>query len=153
MATGVFGLKADGVANKDLLTNHPPAAVGEEIQARHFPAGSGDPIYVVAKAAAAEQVKTVLSGGPGIADVATPVVKDGDAFILGTLKDAPNSQAAMDTVERARTAVHKIEGADARLGGNTAVTLDMQQSATHDSKVIMPVVLIVVFLILALLLR
>jgi putative drug exporter of the RND superfamily len=153
MAVGVLGLKADGIPSKDQFTNKPQAVVGEEIQSRHFPAGSGDPIYVVAKAASAEQVKTALSGVPGVADVTTPTIKDGESFVLGTLKDAPNSKAAMHTVEQARTAVHKIEGADARLGGGTAITLDMQQSAARDSKVIIPVVLIVVFLILALLLR
>jgi RND superfamily putative drug exporter len=153
MAMGVIGLKADGLSSKDQFTNKPQMAVGEEIQSRHFPAGSGDPIYVVAKAASAEQVKTVLSGVPGVADVTTPMIKDGEAFIPGTLKDAPSSKAAMHTVEQARTAVHKIEGADARVGGSTAVILDMQQAAARDSKVIIPVVLVMVFLILALLLR
>jgi putative drug exporter of the RND superfamily len=153
MAIGVIGLKADGIPSKGQFTNKPQAVVGEEIQSRHFPAGSGDPVYVVAKAASAEQVKTVLSGVPGIADVWTPMIKDGEAMMLGELKDGPGSNAAMRTVERARTAVHKIEGADARLGGSTAISLDIQQSAARDSKVIIPVVLIMVFLILALLLR
>jgi RND superfamily putative drug exporter len=153
MAIGVIGLKADGISSKDQFTNKPETVVGEEIQTRHFPAGSGDPIYVVAKAASAEQVKTVLSSVPGVADVATPVIKDGDAFVLATLRDAPSSNEAMRTVERARAAVHKIEGADARVGGSTAITLDIQQSAARDSKVIIPIVLITVFLILALLLR
>lgn len=153
MAIGVTGLKADGLPSKSQFTNKPQAVVGEEIQSRHFPAGSGDPIYVVAKATSAEQVKTVLSGVPGIADVAAPMTKDGEAFVLGTLKDSPGSKAALRTVEQARTAVHKIEGADARLGGSTAISLDTQQSAARDSKVIIPVVLIMVFLILTLLLR
>jgi len=95
----------------------------------------------------------VLSGVPGVARVATPMIKDGSAFVLGTLDDAPGSKAAMRTIERARTAVHQIEGANARLGGSTAITLDIQQSSARDSKVIIPIVLVVVFLILALLLR
>ncbi|MGW7366057.1 MMPL family transporter [Streptomyces sp. NPDC054841] len=153
MALGVFGLKADGLANKDQFTNKPQMAVGEEIQSRHFPAGSGDPVYVVAKAASAEQVKTALSGVPGVAAVSPPVVKNGEAIVLGELKDDPSSTAAMRTVERARTAVHTIEGADAQVGGNTAIVLDTQEAAARDSKVIIPIVLIVVFLILTLLLR
>ncbi|MFG2558841.1 MMPL family transporter [Streptomyces sp. NPDC048496] len=153
MAIGVFGLKADGLSAKDQFTNKPQMAVGEEIQSRHFPAGSGDPIYVVAKAASAEQVKTALSGVPGVADVSTPMTKDGEAIMLGELKDDPSSTAAMRTVKQVRTAVHKIEGADARVGGNTAITLDTQEAAARDSKVIIPIVLVVVFLILTLLLR
>ncbi|MGW1547777.1 MMPL family transporter [Streptomyces sp. NPDC002346] len=153
MAIGVFGLKADGLSNKDQFTNKPQMAVGEEIQSRHFPAGSGDPIYVVAEAASAEQVKTVLSGVPGVADVSTPMIKDGEAIMLGELKDAPSSTAAMRTVEQARTAVHRIEGADAQVGGNAAIVLDTQEAAARDSKVIIPIVLVMVFVILALLLR
>jgi RND superfamily putative drug exporter len=153
MAVGVFGLKADGLSNKDQFTTEPQMAVGEEIQARHFPAGSGDPIYVVARAASAEQVRTALSGVPGVAEVSTPMVKDGEAVMLGELEDSPSSTAAMRTVERARTAVHQIEGADAQVGGNTAIILDTQEAAARDSKVIIPIVLVMVFLILALLLR
>jgi RND superfamily putative drug exporter len=153
MALGVFGLKADGLSNKDQFTHKPQMVVGEEIQSRHFPAGSGDPVYVVARAASAEQVKTALSGVPGVAEVSTPMVRDGEAIMLGELKDDPSSTAAMHTVEQARTAVHRIEGADAQVGGNTAIILDTQEAAARDSRVIIPIVLIVVFLVLALLLR
>ncbi|OIK00995.1 MMPL family transporter [Streptomyces colonosanans] len=153
MAIGVFGLKADGLSNKDQFTDKPQMAVGEEIQSQHFPAGAGDPLYVVTKAASAERVKTALSGVPGVADVSTPVIKDGEAIMLGELKDDPSSTAAMHTVAQARTAVHEIEGADAQVGGNTAINVDTQDAATRDSKVIIPFVLAVVFLILALLLR
>ncbi|MGW0771735.1 MMPL family transporter [Streptomyces sp. NPDC002676] len=153
MAMGVFGLKADGLSNKDQFTNKPQMAVGEEIQSKHFPAGSGDPVYVVAKAASAEQVKTALSGVPGIAAVSPPVVKAGEVIMLGELKEDPSSKAATRTVEQARTAVHRIKGADAQVGGNTAIVLDAQNAASHDDKVIIPIVLVVVLLILGLLLR
>ncbi|MBG0566639.1 MMPL family transporter [Actinoplanes aureus] len=153
MAIGVVGLQADGLSAKDQFTNKPQGVVAEEIQSSHFPAGSGDPIYVVAGAASAEQVRIALSGVPGIAAVSTPVIKDAEAIMFGELKDAPSSSAAMRTVERARTAVHEIESADAQVGGTTAIMLDTQQAATRDSTVIIPIVLVVVFLILALLLR
>jgi RND superfamily putative drug exporter len=153
MAIGVLGLKADGLSNKDQFTGRPQMAVGEEIQSRHFPAGSGDPIYVVADAASAEQVKTALSGVPGVADVSTPTIKDGEAIMLAELTDTPGSTAAIRTVEQARIAVHQIESADAQVGGNTAILLDTQEAAARDSTVIIPIVLVVVFLILALLLR
>jgi RND superfamily putative drug exporter len=153
MAIGVLGLKADGLSSKDQFTNKPQMVVGEEIQSRHFPAGSGDPIYVVAKAASAEQVTTALSGVPGVAGVAPPVIKNGDTLILATLENPPGSTAAMRSVERVRSAVHKIEGAEAQVGGNTAIMLDARDAAARDSKVVIPIVLVVVFLILALLLR
>ncbi|MFJ3520714.1 MULTISPECIES: MMPL family transporter [unclassified Streptomyces] len=153
MAIGMLGLKADGLSNKDQFTGTPPMAVGEKIQSEHFPAGSGDPVVVVARAASAEQVRTALSGVPGVVGVGAPVVKDGEAIMLGELKDDPSSKASIRTVEKARTAVHAVEGADAQVGGSTAIMLDTQEAAARDSKVIIPIVLVVVLLILALLLR
>ncbi|POX51997.1 hypothetical protein C3489_18780 [Streptomyces sp. Ru71] len=153
MAVAVVGLKADGLSSKDQFTDKPQMAVGEEIQARHFPAGSGDPVYVVTKAASAGEVKTALAGVPGVADVSPPVVKGADALLAGELKDAPSSAAALDTVKQVRDVVHRIEAADAQVGGNAAITLDTRDAAGRDSKVIIPIVLAVVFLILALLLR
>lgn len=73
--------------------------------------------------------------------------------MLGELKDDPSSTTAMNTVEKARTAVHAIDGADAQVGGSSAVMLDTQTAAARDSKVIIPIVLVVVLLILMLLLR
>lgn len=154
MALGAFGLKADGLANKDQFTTKPQMAVGEEIRAEHFPAGSGDPVYVVTKGDAAEQVKAALAGVPGIARVAAaPVAKGGEVVLLGELKDEPSSKAAMGTVERARKAVHAVEGADAQVGGSTAIMVDTEDAAARDSKVIIPIVLLVVLFILAVLLR
>ncbi|MEU0528416.1 MMPL family transporter [Streptomyces niveus] len=153
MAIGAFGLKSDGLSNKDQFTNKPQMVVGEEIKNEHFPAGAGDPVYVVAKASSAEQVSAALADVPGVAGVSEPVVKGDEAMILGELEDSPTGTSAMNTVERARTAVHAVDGADAQVGGNTAIMLDTREAAAHDSKLIIPIVLVVVFLILALLLR
>ncbi|MFD6886869.1 MMPL family transporter [Streptomyces sp. NPDC059957] len=153
MALGILGLKADGIANKDQFTNTPQMAVGEQIRSEHFPAGSGDPIFVVGNAVSGEEMRTALLAVPGIASVSPPTVMDGDAILLGELKDDPSSTAAMTTVSKARTAVHAIERADAQVGGSSAVMLDTQTAAARDSKVIIPIVLVVVLLILMLLLR
>lgn len=89
MAIGMTELKADGIPSKGQFTSEPQAVVGEEIQSRHFPAGSGDPIYVVAKAATAEQVRTVLSGIPGIADVAAPMARMVTSSFSGRSRTRP----------------------------------------------------------------
>ncbi|MFI2762726.1 MMPL family transporter [Streptomyces echinatus] len=153
MALGTLGLDASGLSNKDQFTGKPQMAVGEEIRAAHFPAGSGDPVYVVAKAGAADRVRSALAGVSGIGAVADPVVRGDEAVLLAQLKDEPSSEAAMRTVDRARIAVHRIEGADAQVGGSTAIMVDTENAASRDSKVIIPIVLLVVLLILTLLLR
>ncbi|SDE32795.1 MMPL family transporter [Glycomyces harbinensis] len=150
MALGLIGLKADGLANRDQFTDEPQMAVGQDIQAEHFPAGAGDPLYVIAEADAAQEVRADLADVDGVAEVSEPVVVDGDALMFAELDDPPSSKAAMGTVEAAREAVH---GDGALIGGNTAIMVDTRDAATRDSQVIIPIVLVMVFLILALLLR
>ena len=60
---------------------------------------------------------------------------------------------AYATVSRLREAVHGVAGADARVGGASAATLDVQNASVHDRNLIIPIVLLVIFLVLALLLR
>jgi MMPL family len=50
-------------------------------------------------------------------------------------------------------AVHAVPGANALVGGTTAINLDVQRANAHDRDVIIPLILVVVFVILALLLR
>ncbi len=74
-----------------------------------------------------------------------PPVTDGDlVYLQGTLASQPDSQAAFTTVDRVRAAVHQIPGADAKVGGGTAVTMDVENYAARDRNVIIPLVLLVV---------
>ncbi len=50
-------------------------------------------------------------------------------------------------------AVRAVPGAGAKVGGGTAVTMDVEHYATRDRNPIIPLVLVVVLIILALLLR
>ncbi|WP_112135651.1 MMPL family transporter [Glycomyces dulcitolivorans] len=149
MAIGVLELKADGLAARDQFTSEPQSVTGEAVLAEHFPAGTGDPVYVITAVADAADVSALLADVDGIAGTAEPVVAGSEALILAELEDSPTSEAALATVERAREAV----GGDALVGGSTAVLLDTQEAAARDSTVIIPIVLATVFLILALLLR
>jgi len=49
--------------------------------------------------------------------------------------------------------VHAVPGADAKVGGITAINLDVARASAHDRNLIIPIILVVVFVILALLLR
>ncbi|HCT78111.1 MAG TPA: hypothetical protein DGT23_16340, partial [Micromonosporaceae bacterium] len=51
------------------------------------------------------------------------------------------------------TNVHAIDGADAKVGGFTAINHDVQTTSQRDRKLIIPLVLTVIFLILMVLLR
>ncbi|KAA0024934.1 MMPL family transporter [Antrihabitans cavernicola] len=78
---------------------------------------------------------------------------DGRTVVNANLVDSYDSPAAIDTVKRLRSALHAIPNADVMIGGSTASTLDVQQAAVHDRNLIIPIVLAVIFVVLALLLR
>ncbi|GAB2575260.1 putative membrane protein ActII-3 [Paractinoplanes abujensis] len=153
MALGLLQSNAVGLTSAEQFTTEQPSTVAEEALARHFPAGGGQPVSVVANASSAEQVSRELAAVPGISEVAQPVQKGGLALIDGTLADPPDSAAAQRTVEQARKTLHAIPGADAKVGGYTAVVVDINDANRHDNRLIIPLVLLVVLVILGLLLR
>ncbi|WP_067457368.1 MMPL family transporter [Actinomadura macra] len=159
LAFGLFGLKTGSLQNKDAFSaGKPDSVTGEAALVQHFPAGSGSPVQVVAKAGTQDAVSAALAKVPDITDVklagnrpGQPV--DGLVYLEGTLTAAPDGQRGFTAIERAREAVHAVPGADAEVGGGSAVTLDISDASHRDQNVVIPIVLVVVFLILAVLLR
>ncbi|MFE6993119.1 MMPL family transporter, partial [Streptomyces pharetrae] len=82
-----------------------------------------------------------------------PLVVGGRVRVDVTLRAAADSDAAKDTVARLRTALHAVPCADAKVGGYTAQQYDTLRTAERDRGLIVPVVLAIIFVILALLLR
>jgi RND superfamily putative drug exporter len=154
MVLGVTQLHANGLGVQDSFTKTMPSATGQNALNRHFPAGQdGQPAVVIGNAASASQLQQAVAGTSGILKVSPPVVRDGLVSLEGTLRAQPDSAAAKATVTRLRTAVHSVNGADAKVGGQTALTVDMGNANSHDNRLIIPIVLVVVLLILSLLLR
>jgi RND superfamily putative drug exporter len=119
-----------------------------------FPAGSGSPSIIITKPERANTVADVARTVPGVSSVEVkPKVVDGVQMVDATLADDPSSKAAQATVERLRTAVRAVPGADAQVGGSSAAWLDIHTTSVRDLQVIIPVVLIVILLVLSLLLR
>src|SRR6266542_1303392 len=152
MALGLTGLKASGLQNRDAFRTKPEAVAGEQALGRHFAAGAGDPVQVVGNADATQQLRAALTGTAGVSAVTRPVVKDGYAYLEGTLRSSSDSQASYDTIDRLRARVHAIPGADGKVGGGSAVNLDILRASRHDRNRVVPLVLVVLG-ILALVLR
>jgi RND superfamily putative drug exporter len=153
MTAGVAGLHAHGLTNAQSFRGHPDSVAGQTVLDQHFPGGAGQPVEVFGNPASGPQVAAALRSVDGLTAVKRPVILAGHAYVEATLTSAPDSQAAYDTIDRARTAVHAVPGADAIVGGNTAVNLDVQRATAHDRNLIIPIILAVVFVILMLLLR
>lgn len=157
-------LKSQGVPLDEIFVNDAPSVSAQATLGKHFPGGSGNPAVVVADAPRADEVTAAAEGTRGVASAAPvaasgrpgggpPVVVDGRVRIDATLKDAADSDAAKATVQRLRTAVHAVPGAQALVGGYTAQQYDTQQTAARDRGIIVPVVLVIILVILMGLLR
>jgi putative drug exporter of the RND superfamily len=153
LAIGLTGLKANGLTNAQAFRGHPDSVIGETVVAEHFPAGAGVPVIVIGNQNAAAQLRSAVAATPGIAAVTPPVTRAGYAYLQGTLTAPPDSQAAYNTIDRVRSAVHAVPGANALVGGATAINLDVKRASAHDRVLIIPLILVVVFVILVLLLR
>lgn len=139
------------------LRSNPEAVTGQELVGAHFPAGASAPASVIVGSEqdvagvrrAVEQageevaigVQRVETGGP-----------DGRAQISVVLADDPFSEAAVAAIPRLREAV-QAEVPGALVGGQTAQSYDLRQSAERDNLVIPPLTLLVVLVVLIALLR
>jgi RND superfamily putative drug exporter len=153
LSLGLGSLKADGLSNAGQFVDKPDSVVGEQVVARHFPAGSGSPTVVIAKAGASGPLADAIGRTPGVAEVGKPATAAGLVQYELTLRDGADGKAAEHTVDALRAAVHAVPNADAKVGGSTATSLDINRAASHDNRLIIPIVLAVVFFILVLLLR
>jgi len=152
-SAGLIGFKIGTLTTAQSFRGTPASVTAQNVLAKYFPAGSGEPVQVISTAASAGTVRTALADTPGIASVTPPVTKDGLSFLQATMTPAPDSPAAYALVDKIRATVHAIPGADAKVGGGTAINKDVEAAAAHDRDVEIPLILGVVLLILGLLLR
>ncbi len=152
-------LKADGVSQTDTFLKTTESVTGQKVLARHFPAGSGSPIQVITPEDKADAVLSRLSSEPGVKDPyagaapgAPARVVDGRVLVQATLTDPADSPTATRVVERLRTDLDAV-GPEVLVGGETAAQLDVRAATDRDLRVIIPAILLVIFLVLALLLR
>jgi RND superfamily putative drug exporter len=161
-----FTLKADGLANTEAFTKRTDSVIGLEKLGEHFPSGEGSPVEIVVKQNDVARATTALLtvdnvafvepvvAGQKIPGAPTPPIKivDGQVLLNATLKVAPDSVEARNTIPLIRDAVHAIDK-DILVGGGTAVQFDTDVASRHDNRVIIPIVLIIIGIILGLLLR
>jgi len=152
-ALGLVGFRFGPLTVAQSFRGTQPSITAQNVLAEHFPAGSGEPVDVIASAGSAGQVRTALAATDGVASVTPPVIKDGRAFLQATTTMPPDSQAAYTLVDKVRTTVHAIGGAEAKVGGGTAINQDVESAAAHDRDLLIPLILGVVLVILGLLLR
>jgi RND superfamily putative drug exporter len=152
-ALGLFRLDTAGLATEDSYTKDFPSITGQQLLAEHGLADASNTVMVVTNPDQSDAVREAMSGIDGVGEPTQPVTKDGVAFVQATVEGDVASPAAFNRVQTVRDKVHSIDGADALVGGWSAIYLDTKEASSRDNVVIIPTVLLMVFLILMLLLR
>ncbi|WP_045878105.1 MMPL family transporter [Pseudofrankia sp. DC12] len=78
---------------------------------------------------------------------------DGRIVIDAAITDRYDTKQAETTVMNIRAAAHAVPGAEALVGGSTAVNHDVNAASRHDRDLVIPIVLLVILIVLGLLLR
>lgn len=152
LTLGLIGIDTN-LAQQDQFRTQPEAIVGQALLAESFPAGTGQPTTVIANKSQQQAMVEKIRGVEGVVDVRPAGETERLIAFDVTLAAAPASDAAFATIDRLRTAVRDVAGADARVGGPDAVNLDVSRANSRDRAVVIPLVLLVVLVILAVLLR
>lgn len=136
---------------------------GQTIIEEHFPAGASAPAQVIVPTAGPEgqarlqRVRAAVANAPGVAkgpQAIGPVTSaHGLSLFTVTLAAAPSTNEAFQLIGPLREVAKQAGGQGTLIGGPTAEERDLRIASSRDNKVVIPMVLAVVFAILALLLR
>jgi RND superfamily putative drug exporter len=127
---------------------------GNEVLERHFPAGLGSPLTAVVDAEAAPAVVRGMERLSSVQLVLpAPIPTDAaKAVVLLVLHGDPYDSEAEAAVKEIRERLHAV-APGGLLGGIPAENLDVEQTNARDTKLIVPLALLVVGLILVAVLR
>ncbi len=143
-----------GLTNGNSFRGEVEAVKGNDLLAGHFPAGANVPSTVIVPGGADVQAVTAaLKADPAVADVGRPQQGPPGTQLTLQLKADPYSTEAFDQIPKLRAVAKRAGGEQVLIGGPTAESYDYRTSAARDNRVIIPIALVVVFLILAFLLR
>ncbi|HET7326302.1 MAG TPA: MMPL family transporter [Nocardioidaceae bacterium] len=155
--------KDDGVPQSEVFLTDVGSVLGQEAISRHFEVSSGNSAVVIGPATELQDMLETISSTEGVASAmpvteppgrpdAEPRVVAGRVEIEAQLSAQPYSEAAQQTVRELRERLDAVS-ANALVGGQTAIQVDTLVTTTHDRNRIIPAILLVVFVVLAVLLR
>ncbi|HWT24990.1 MAG TPA: MMPL family transporter [Solirubrobacteraceae bacterium] len=159
LLAGALGLLTmdTGLTQTEGFRDEVESIEGQALLARSFPAGaSAATEIVVPRGGDVGAVSRAVAGTEGVAQV-TPArgVEPGPQGTLleAVLEPDPYSTVAYDLIPSIRAAAKEAGGPGVLVGGPSAIEYDVRQAAARDTRVIIPMCLVVVLVILVALLR
>jgi RND superfamily putative drug exporter len=157
LAVGVLGVVTidTGLTQADAYRETVESLEGQEILAKSFPAGaSAATEVIVPRGGDVDAVAQALGEAEGVAEVLPTDIEGRPGTLLNAvLEPEPYSTAAFDLIPGLRATVKEAGGPGVLVGGPSAIEYDVRQSAARDTRVIIPIALVVVLLVLIALLR
>lgn len=138
-----------GLPVSEQFLDTPESISAADRVAESFPAGTVDPVIVVAATAEADAARTVAEESDAVASVRPAGVSDGLTrfdLVLQSGGEAAESDVVMLREELAAVS-------EARVGGTTAEAIDAREAAERDRALLIPIILALVVLGLMVLLR
>jgi len=152
LALGLTGIDTS-LTQEQQLRDDPEAVVGQELLGRNFPAGTSAPASVIVPPGGdVDAVRGAIEDAPEAVEIQREEQGDPGTQLSVVLDADPFSEEAVAAIPRLRDAVHEAEPR-ALVGGQTAQSFDLRESAERDNLVIPPLTLGVVLLVLIVLLR
>ncbi len=160
-------LNEDPVPQTELFLTEVDSVRAQEVLDENFESDQASPAIIVVPASSVDRAAEVAqgndgvapdgvaplpSGPPTIAAPPEPKVVDGKAVLFATLNDPADSAAATETVRELREQLDAVSP-DILVGGSTAILLDTRATVDADRVKVIPAILVVIFVVLALLLR
>ena len=159
-------LDSDGLAQTEAFVNRTDSVVGLEKLGEHFPSGEGTPVEIVVDQSDVAAVSAAIAKVENVASVVPltnidPITKqptseirvvDNKVLLNATLNLAADSTEAKQMIPQIRQAAQSVNP-NVLVGGQTAISYDIDQSSKRDNRVIIPIVLVLIAIILGLLLR
>jgi RND superfamily putative drug exporter len=154
LALGLTGYQV-GLSQTDQLIGDPESVVAQRIVDDSFSAGLTGQTVILTPDGAVPDATSLAEGVAGVESVRAGESANGLTRLDATLDAEPESEEAFATVEALRATYADAGGetADTLVGGADATALDTNTAAAADQGLVIPIILVIVFVILALLLR
>jgi RND superfamily putative drug exporter len=154
MALGLFNY-SNGLTQGNSFRDSVESIQGQDLIAKAFPQGQSAPTDIVVRdPASVEAVARAAAAVPGVAEVPAEPVQEGPPGVqlAAFLAVPPYSTEAFEIIEPLREAVRRADPG-ALVGGPTAVEQDLREASARDTRLLIPLTLVIVFVILVGLLR
>lgn len=154
LSLGLIGASV-GLSQADQLLGNPESVQAQKIVDTSFSAGLTSQTVVLAPDVAATEAAALASATTGVEAVQPGESANGRTRLNLSLASEPGSDETFGTIAALRTGYADASGAVSKslVGGSDATALDNRTNAQSDQDLIIPMILAIVFGILAILLR